>query len=117
MNESVYKLMNWPEIEAVVYSEHDNPHQVLGPRVTEEGILFGAFDPDAKEVYVKTQKGSFAMEKEDEGGYFAAILPGKKVPKYTLRFVYEEGERVCEDAYRFAPQITEDIEAGFPQRE
>lgn len=30
MKEKLYKLMNWPEIEAVIYSEEDNPHKLLG---------------------------------------------------------------------------------------
>ena len=112
MNETLYKLMNWPEIEAVVYSEHDNPHQVLGPKVTADGILIAAFDPDAQEVFVLTGRDAVPMERVDEGGYFAALLPGKKIPKYTLKFVYPQGERICEDAYRFAPQISEgDLQA------
>ena len=108
MNENLYKLMNWPEIEAVVYSEHDNPHQVLGPKVTPDGVLIAAFDPDAKEAFAVTGAKEIPMEKVDEGGYFAVLIPGKKIPRYTFRFLYEEGERTCEDAYRFAPQISED---------
>ena len=30
MTEKLYKLMNWPEIEAVIYSEEDKPHRLLG---------------------------------------------------------------------------------------
>ena len=31
MKDKLYKLMNWPEIEAIIYSEEDNPHRLLGP--------------------------------------------------------------------------------------
>ena len=30
MADKLYDLMNWPEIEAVVYSEADNPYNLLG---------------------------------------------------------------------------------------
>ena len=32
MDEKLYSKMQWPEIEALVYSEHDRPRQILGPR-------------------------------------------------------------------------------------
>ena len=30
MNKRTYKLMNWAKIEEIVYSESDNPHEILG---------------------------------------------------------------------------------------
>ena len=39
MSEKLYNMMDWPEIEAVVYSEENEPKKILGPRVTPEGIL------------------------------------------------------------------------------
>ena len=38
MNERLYNLMDWAEIEAVTYAETDNPHSLLGAQVTDEGI-------------------------------------------------------------------------------
>ena len=29
MKDKLYKLMDWREIEAIVYSEEDNPHRLL----------------------------------------------------------------------------------------
>ena len=39
MSEKLYEMMDWPEIEAVVYSEESEPKKLLGPRVTPDGIL------------------------------------------------------------------------------
>ena len=35
MEEKLYNLMDWAAIEALVYSEEDNPHSILGPHITE----------------------------------------------------------------------------------
>ena len=34
MNKRLYKLMNWPKIEEIVYSESDNPHEIMGAHVS-----------------------------------------------------------------------------------
>ena len=49
MSEKLYEMMDWPEIEAVVYSEESEPKKLLGPRVTSEGILIQCFLPDARQ--------------------------------------------------------------------
>lgn len=35
MSERLYDMMDWPEIEAVVYSEESEPKRILGPRKTD----------------------------------------------------------------------------------
>ena len=45
MEEKLYDYMDWAEIEAVVYSEENHPRDILGPRVTEDGVLIQAFSP------------------------------------------------------------------------
>ncbi|MCD7763192.1 MAG: 1,4-alpha-glucan branching protein GlgB [Lachnospiraceae bacterium] len=110
MNEKLYDLMDWAGIEALVYSEEDNPHQYLGAHLTDDGILFLAFFPDAKEVYVlpEGKKKPLAMVQEDEAGYFAVLLKGKTIPSYTYRVVYEDGDEVVYgDPYSFEPLLTE----------
>ena len=54
MEDKLYDLMDWAEIEAVVYSEEDHPREILGPRVTPEGILIQCFFPGETRVSVKT---------------------------------------------------------------
>ncbi|MCD8103768.1 MAG: 1,4-alpha-glucan branching protein GlgB [Lachnospiraceae bacterium] len=109
MNEKLYDLMDWAGIEALVYSEEDIPHQYLGPHVSEDGVVFLAFFPDAKEAFVLIgdKKEPLAMIQEDEAGYFAAMIEGSDIPGYTYRVIYEDQEEEYADPYAFAPQITE----------
>ena len=53
MDKKLYDMMDWAGIEELVYSEASNPHGMLGPHVTEEGMLVQAFIPTAESVTVK----------------------------------------------------------------
>ncbi len=124
MNKKLYKLMNWPQIEEIIYSECDNPHELLGPHKSGSQTLLQAYFPEAKAVEVKWNgagagtsgdalwKKNLEMELADEDGYFAALVPAKTLPGYTYLVTDKEGvQRECGDPYRFAPQITrEDTE-------
>ena len=85
MSDKLYELMDWPEIEAVVYSEEYAPREILGPHVTGDGVLIQCFFPGADKVTVKTTKDGreYPMSKEDDAGYFAVLLSGRKIPEYT----------------------------------
>ncbi|MCR5215328.1 MAG: 1,4-alpha-glucan branching protein GlgB [Lachnospiraceae bacterium] len=102
MDKKLYKLMNWREIEAIVYSECDNPHDYLGQQVTKEGLLIQCFLPDAKSVVVRVTgtRKTYPMEKVDEAGFFAVLLPGKKKVKYTYFITFDsENSMEIEDPY------------------
>lgn len=109
MKDKLYKLMNWPEIEAIIYSEEDNPHKLLGPHTVGSSTLLQTFLPGACQVTVvigETGK-EVKMELADEAGYFAALIPGKGVTDYVYRVEYPEGEtEEIIDPYRFGPVIT-----------
>ena len=115
MNDKLYDFMDWAEIEAVVYSEEDHPKRILGPRVTEEGVLIQCFLPGEKKVYVKTLKDNqlYEMVQEDESGFFAVFLDRKRIPGYV--YVVGEGEESREifDPYAFPSMITEKEEKQF----
>ena len=110
MDKKLYDLMDWAGVEAIVYSEEDHPDKYLGPHQTEDGIMIQAYFPDAKEAVVKTNGGkkSYPMDMEDENGYFAVLIPGKRIPEYTYQVTYQN-DTVAEarDAYAFPPQISE----------
>lgn len=114
MNKKLYKLMNWPEIEGIVYSESDNPHKILGAHVTGSSVLVQTFQPGAKSVRLQPVEGdkSYKMEMADEEGYFAVLIPGKKIPDYEYIVESQDGSlRKVRDAYNYPPQITvEDTE-------
>ena len=63
MDNKLYKLMNWPEIEAVEYAECRNPGKLLGGHMTRGGYLIQAFRPDAVTMRVKTGGNVIEMEK------------------------------------------------------
>ncbi len=110
MDEKLYNLMDWAGIEALVYSEEDNPHRLLGAHVTDDGVLIQLFMPGAVEVKVKIdgEKKTYPMELADEEGFFAALLPGKKIPSYRYDIVFDNGEQVeWDDPYVFEPQVTQ----------
>lgn len=110
MTNKLYKLMNWPKIEEIIYSECDNPHALLGPHRAGSQTLIQAYFPDAKAVSVRWDSGTEAdveMEMADEDGYFAALIPEKEIEKYHYIVKYEEEtECVMGEPYAFEPQIT-----------
>ena len=107
MDNKLYKLMNWPRIEGIIYSEEDNPHEVLGPHSVGGGTLFQAFFPEAESVQLilKGNKGR-KMERMDEAGFFACLLPGRTSEEYEYEVHFAEGvtERF-KDAYRYTPGL------------
>ncbi len=108
MDETLYQLMDWPEIEAVVYSECQEPGNLLGPHPTDDGILIQAFIPTAESISVIKGGKKYEMEKVDEAGFFAVLIPGKKIPSYKYEVTYDNGEtQVLEDPYRFPSVYTE----------
>ncbi len=120
MQDKLYKLMNWPVIEGIIYSEEDNPHRVLGMHRMGGNLVFQTFQPGAVSVNVllREEKKILPMEMADETGYFAAIMRYKKVSSYQYEVTYEDGSRkVVEDAYRFLPRInaqdTDKFQAGI----
>ncbi|WP_455715106.1 1,4-alpha-glucan branching protein GlgB [Anaerosporobacter sp.] len=108
MNDTLYNLCDWAEIEAIVYSEHDNPHSILGAHVREEGIIFNTFIPTAVSVTLHMTKTGedYAMELADEAGFFTCLVKGKKIPEYTYLVTYDNGDKQeIVDPYRFDPVI------------
>ena len=86
MGNRLYDLMDWPSIEGIVYSECDEPMELLGGRICKDGFLIQTFAPDAVEIDVRVdgRKKLYPMEKMDEAGFFAVLLPGRKKVSYTF---------------------------------
>ena len=109
MNNKLYKLMNWPEIEEIVFSESDNPHAVLGAHVTGNNTVVQTFWPGAEkiDVVLKETNQKIKMEMADEEGFFAALVSGKKIGSYFFEVTDKEGNVTQKgDPYCFEPQIT-----------
>ena len=71
MDNKLYKLMNWPAIEEIVYSECDHPHDLLGPHKAGSQMLVQAFYPGAAEMTLQLVKSGreYPMEMADEEGF------------------------------------------------
>lgn len=47
MTKKLYKLMNWADVEGIVYAEEDDPHRLLGPHVRGMNTMIQFFYPGA----------------------------------------------------------------------
>lgn len=116
MNNKLYKLMNWPKIDEIVYSECDNPHEILGPHVVGNQVLFQCFYPGAMSARLRLMdsRKDYPMEMISEEGYFAMLLPLKEMGEY--RYVINDGinkDILMLDAYRHDPLITKEDTEKF----
>lgn len=113
MTKKLYKMMNWPVIEEIIYSESQDPHATLGPHVQGNGTLIQAFFPGAQKVTLQLTKDMTEKEMElaDDDGFFAVWLPVKNVGAYRYIVSYENGSvETMQDAYRHECLITAEDE-------
>ena len=103
MDKELYDLMNWTDVEELVYSESQNPHAILGPHPIEGGVRIQALIPGAAGVEVLLPDGSACgMDMEDEHGFFACLMRGWEPVPYRLHVTYEDGrEETLDDPYSF----------------
>lgn len=50
---------------------------------------------------------------EDEAGYYAVMLPLKRIPEYRFRVIRGSRKETFYDAYEYPCQITEEEERAF----
>lgn len=108
MRKSIYKLLDWRNIEGVIYADIDNPKSVLGPKKVKGGLLIQAFIPDAVSAKVIFKSGEECKLEEVDDCFFAAYLPKKEYELYEISAEYENGgvSRYY-DAYQFSHEIPE----------
>lgn len=119
MDNKLYKQMNWPEIESIVYSECSNPEKVLGCHQVSGGYLIQAFFPGADSVSVhdlKTDK-IYEMECVDEEGFYARLISVKGAFNYDYRVDYGGNLKTCPEVYKIIPEfwgdLSEKLDAGI----
>ncbi len=114
MSNKLNKLLNPVKINEIVYSECDNPHEVLGPHIVGNQVLFQLFYPGAMSAKLRLMdtRKDYSMQMISSEGYFAFLLPLKEMGEY--RYVVSDGinkEILVLDSYRHAPLIShEDTE-------
>jgi 1,4-alpha-glucan branching enzyme len=91
-------------IGALVAGRHGDPFSILGPHVTDRGVVIRALLPDADEVSV-VREGSdpVRMHRKHPQGLFEATLAHlREVPDYLLRATYRGGHtQEIDDPYRY----------------
>ena len=111
MKAKLYDLMNWAEIEGIVYSEEDRPGNILGTKTVGSSTLYQAFYPEAKKMtLILEDKGKkVAMDMADEEGFFAATAAGKKIGNYSYEIVTKDGKKVVKkDPYAFEAKVDQE---------
>jgi 1,4-alpha-glucan branching enzyme len=107
MNKKLYRLMNWPEIESIVYSESDDPQGILGPHSAGSQTVYQTFIPGAVRVRIQPENTdkTYKMEMADESGFFAAVT-SDAIDDYCYMAEFADGSvKKIPDPYRFASQI------------
>ncbi|MCR4901725.1 MAG: 1,4-alpha-glucan branching enzyme [Butyrivibrio sp.] len=107
MNTKLYKLMNWPEIEEIIYSDGSDPHRILGAHKIGNNLLVQMFYPGAKEVNLcidGDDEDTFKMEQADEAGFFASLIPYIEGTEYHYEILTDDDKQInLHDAYNFGP--------------
>ncbi|NDL66921.1 1,4-alpha-glucan branching protein GlgB [Clostridiales bacterium F-3ap] len=101
--------INKDELDALLASEHRDPHHLLGIHQEEGGGWHvNVFQPAAvKAVVVDKNSGeAHPMEKVHEDGFFTVELPGQLEYKVLLEDGYGNGWET-EDPYKFGPVLGE----------
>ena len=119
MTNKLYKLMDWAAIEGIVYSEEDQPQNILGVHPVAGGNLVQMFYPEAIEATLHTKNKEYAMEMADDAGFFAVLIPKTvSLEKYSFSVKLEDGSTdIFYDSYAYEPVIskkdTEKFNAGI----
>ncbi len=115
MNQTLYQLMNWPDIEGIVYADLSNPKSILGSTKVKGGILVQSFMPGAIKASIKLSDGKTTkMELVDEAGFFAVLCKAKEI--FAHSFIYEmaDGSKVeAPELYDMPSLISEKAANSF----
>lgn len=108
MYNDLYEIMNWPLIEGIEYTDIDNPHTLLGPHMTDKGLLIQTFIPEADDVKVKYSNKIIDMYKMDDAGFYAVFIDSKKVID-NYKFVITKDGNTYETYDSYAFEIGTDL--------
>lgn len=108
MKDKLYKLMSWPEIEAIVYGDTNSPQDILGRHYATGYTLFQTFNPSAQSINVcfNGEKKKAKMELADEAGFFAVAVPLKESRDYVYEVTYKDStKKLLNDPYLYNPKM------------
>ena len=98
-----------PGTDALIRGEHGRAFDVLGchPGPGPGHAVVRAFLPGAEAVAVLLGDELLAMERVDQAGFFAAIVPEQCLRGYRLRVNWPETSQDIDDPYRLEPRLGE----------
>jgi 1,4-alpha-glucan branching enzyme len=106
---------NGPEVEpwihsgvgAILGSQHDDPHRLLGPHQEGSRWTVRVLNPRAETATLLLPDGaSVAMPRIDDRGLFSVTVPDEPAA-YRMRFTAGSATWEAEDPYRFLPTLGE----------
>src|SRR5438046_1560239 len=96
------------DLDRTLAVDHSDPHTVLGPHVTDRGLVIRAFRPDALEINVIPDQESPRAMQRVRGDLFEAYFPDRNAPfAYRLEVRYAAGVFNLRDPYAFPPSLGE----------
>ncbi len=103
MGSKLYDLMDWRNIEGVLYADLDNPNVVLGIQNIKNEKLVQVFQPDAVKVDIIFDGSGKKYETEEvDDFYFAALVPKKETGLYQIKAYYgDDSTYQYYDPYEF----------------
>ena len=94
------------QLELIVRGEHGDPHAVLGPHPSSDGVTIRVLKPLARRVEVVHGGQRTELTHEHEG-IWVGTLPTTEVPDYRLAVTYDGTTYEVDDPYRFLPTLGE----------
>jgi 1,4-alpha-glucan branching enzyme len=98
------------ELDTLAAREHPDPHSVLGPHPSKDGVVIRALRPGAAQISARLSDGRVTeLEPVHSGGVFEGLIKGATLPlAYELEVDYgEDGSFTIVDPYAFPPTIGE----------
>jgi len=98
------------ELNHLVTLKHADPHRILGPHLSEDGVSIRAFRPEAESVEVVVgKKRPQPMAKTHAAGLFEILLRDlTQIPSYRFKIYEPDGHVVTlRDPYYFSPTLGE----------
>jgi len=94
-------------IRALADGRHQQPHDLLGHHLQEEGLLVRTYKPFATSVAVRFEDGErIDLLHESEGVWGGIRVGATQTMDYRLLVAYADGiEHELDDPYRFAPTL------------
>jgi 1,4-alpha-glucan branching enzyme len=94
------------ELDRLVDGWHHDPHSILGPHPSPDGIVLRVLRPLADSVDALIGEKRIPLEHLHRG-VWQALLPVTDVPDYRLEVVYGRQTYPADDPYRFWPTVGE----------